>query len=108
MTEGPFLKKMIAFAIPIILSGLLQCFYNAADLIVIGQFKGEVAVAAVGSTGAITSLCVSLFLGLSVGAGVCVAHHIGAGEGDEVKKVLHTSVLLSLVLSTVVAVSGFI
>ena len=107
MTEGPFLKKMIAFAIPILVSGLLQCFYNAADLIVIGQFRGDVAVAAVGSTGSITSLCVSLFLGLSVGAGVCVAHHIGAGEGVEVKKVLHTSVLLAIILSTIVAVAGF-
>lgn len=107
MTEGPFLKKMIIFAIPIIISGLLQCFYNAADLIIIGQFRGDVTVAAVGSTGAITSLCVSLFLGLSVGAGVCVAHHIGAGEEHEVKKVLHTSVMLAAILSTVVAIAGF-
>ena len=80
MTEGPFLKKMIVFAIPILISGLLQCFYNAADLIVVGQFRGDVAVAAVGSTGALTGLCLSLFLGLSVGAGVCVSHHIGANE----------------------------
>ncbi len=108
MTEGPFLKKMIIFAIPIVLSGLLQCFYNAADLIVVGQFKGDIAVAAVGSTGSLTSLCLALFLGLSVGAGVCVAHHIGAEEPEEARKVLHTSVILSLVLSVVIAVIGFI
>ena len=108
MTEGPFLKKMIVFAIPIIISGLLQCFYNAADLVVVGQFRGDVAVAAVGSTGSITSLCVSLFLGLSVGAGVCVAHHIGAHEEEDARRVLHTSVLLALILSAVVAIFGFI
>ena len=107
MTEGPFLKKMLAFTIPILISGLLQCFYNAADLIVVGQFRGETAVAAVGSTGSLTSLCLSLFLGLSVGAGVCVSHHIGANEPKEARKVLHTSVILSVVLSVVIALAGF-
>ncbi len=107
MTEGPFLKKMVVFAIPILISGLLQCFYNAADLIVVGQFKGDLAVAAVGSTGALTGLALSLFLGLSVGAGVCVSHHIGANEPKEARKVLHTSVILSFFLSIVVAAVGF-
>lgn len=107
MTEGPFLKKMIVFAIPIIISGLLQCFYNAADLIVVGQFRGDLAVAAVGSTGSLNSLSLSLFLGLSVGAGVCVAHHIGAGEEEEAGKVLHTSIVLSVLLGIAVAVVGF-
>lgn len=108
MTEGPFLKKMVVFAIPILISGLLQCFYNAADLIVVGQFEGDIAVAAVGSTGSLTSLCLALFLGLSVGSGVCVSHHVGADEPGEARKVLHTSVILSALLSVVIAILGFI
>ena len=108
MTEGPFFKKMLLFAIPIVITGILQCFYNAADLVVVGQFRGDLAVAAVGSTGSLTNLIIGLFMGLSVGAGVCVAHHIGAKEPDEVKKVVHTSVLLSLICGIVIAVFGFI
>ena len=108
MTEGPFFKKMLLFAIPIVITGILQCFYNAADLVVVGQFRGDLAVAAVGSTGSLTNLIIGLFMGLSVGAGVCVAHHIGAKEPDEVKKVVHTSVLLSLICGIVIAVFGFV
>jgi len=106
MTEGPFFKKMLVFAIPIILTGLLQCLYNAADLVVVGQFRGDLAVAAVGSTGSLTNLIVGLFMGLSVGAGVCVAHHIGSKEPEEVQKVLHTSVVLSLICGIAIAVVG--
>ncbi|MBQ2385154.1 MAG: MATE family efflux transporter, partial [Clostridia bacterium] len=108
MTEGPFFKKMVVFAIPLIITGLLQCLYNAADLVVVGQYRGEIAVAAVGSTGALTNLVLGLFMGLSVGSGVCVAHHIGAKEPEEVKKVVHTSVLLSGIFGVVMAIFGFI
>ena len=107
MTEGPFFKKMLLFAIPIVITGILQCFYNAADLVVVGQFRGDLSVAAVGSTGSLTNLIIGLFMGLSVGAGVCVAHHVGAKEPEEVKKVVHTSVLLSLICGIVIAVFGF-
>ena len=108
MTEGPFLKKMILFAIPLVFTGLLQSFYNAADLVVIGQLRGDVAVAAVGSTGSLTNLIIGLFMGLSVGAGVLVAHYVGAKELEEVKKVLHTSIIVSIVLGLAVAIVGFL
>ena len=107
MTEGPFLKKMLLFAIPIIITGILQNLYNAADLVVVGQFRGDLAVAAVGSTGSLTNLIIGLLMGLSVGAGVSVAHHIGAKEPEEVKKVVHTSILLSLICGVVIAIVGF-
>ena len=107
MTEGPFLKKMIFFAIPLIFTGLLQSLYNAADLIVVGMFKGDTAVAAIGSTGALTNLIVGLFMGLSVGAGVLVAHYIGAKEIEDARKVLHSSVIVSAVLGVVIAAVGF-
>ena len=108
MTEGPFLKKIILFLIPLVLTGLLQTLYNAADLVVVGRFRGELALAAVGCTGALTNLIVGLFMGLSVGAGVLVAHAIGANDHERVEKVVHNSVLLSVVLGVIVAVVGFI
>ncbi|MBO5938543.1 MAG: MATE family efflux transporter [Clostridia bacterium] len=108
MTEGPFLKKIILFMIPLVLTGLLQTLYNAADLVVVGRFRGELALAAVGCTGSLTNLIVGLFMGLSVGAGVLVAHAIGAGEQNRVEKVVHNSVLLSGILGIFVAVVGVI
>lgn len=107
MTEGPFLKKIVLFLIPLVLTGLLQTLYNAADLVVVGRFRGELALAAVGCTGALTNLIVGLFMGLSVGAGVLVAHGIGANDRDRVQKVVHNSVLLAAVLGIVVASVGF-
>ena len=108
MTEGPFFKKIVKFSIPLIFTGLLQSFYNAADLIVVGKFEGDIALAAVGSTGSLTNLVVGLFMGLATGAGVCVAHHIGAKEQKEVSGVLHTSILLSVILGIIIAIGGFI
>ena len=108
MTEGPFLSKIIKFAIPLIFTGVLQSLYNAADLIVVGKFEGDIALAAVGSTGSLTNLVVGLFMGLATGAGVCVAHHIGANEQKEVSGVLHTSITLALILSVIISVFGFI
>lgn len=107
MTKGPFLKKIILFAIPLICTGVLQQLYNAADLIIVGMFDGQIALAAVGATGSLTNLVIGLFLGLSVGAGVAVAHHIGERREDEVQKVVHTSALLSFILGIVIAVIGY-
>ncbi len=102
MTEGPFLKKIIIFVIPLILTGLLQCFYNAADLAVIGQFRGELALAAVGSTGALTNLIVGLFMGLSAGVGVVVAYYMGAMRYKTVSRVVHNSILIAAILGVIV------
>lgn len=74
MLEGPLFPNIIRFTIPIILTSVLQLLFNAADLVVVGQFCGSVYVAAVGATGSITGLLVNFFIGLSVGAGVAVAH----------------------------------
>ena len=68
MLQGPLLPSIISYTIPIILTGLLQLLFNAADLVVVGRFCGSVSVAAVGATGAITNLIINLFMGFSVGA----------------------------------------
>ena len=108
MTKGSLLKKIIMFSLPLVLTGLLQCLYNAADLVVVGRFEGHLALAAVGSTGALNNLVVGVFMGLSVGAGVCAAQYIGAKDYDKVKKVVHTSVLTALILGVVVSVVAII
>lgn len=108
MTEGPLFKKILIFSLPLIFTGLLQCLYNAADLIVVGHFRGHIALAAVGSTGALNNLIVGLFMGISVGAGVCAAQYIGARENDKVEKVVHTSVLAALIMGVIVGAIGFV
>lgn len=107
MLEGPLLKNIILYTIPIILTSLLQLLFNAADLVVVGRFCGSISVAAVGATGSITNLIVNLFIGLSVGAGVSVAHGIGSRNDTAVHKTVHTAIpmaLLSGVFLTVVGV----
>ncbi len=94
VTEGPLLGKIIMYSIPLILTGILQLLYNAADTIVVGRWAsdGEAALAAVGSCGALINLIVQLFMGLSVGAGVCVAQSYGARRYDDVSRTVHTAV----------------
>ena len=91
MLEGPLFPGIVRYTIPIILTSLLQLLFNAADLVVVGRFCGSVSVAAVGSTGSITNLMVNFFIGLSVGAGVSVAHGIGSREDAVVHNTVHTA-----------------
>lgn len=97
MTEGPLLSKIILYAIPVVLTGVLQLLFNAADLVIVGRFCGSLSVAAVGATGSIINLIVNLFIGLSVGAGVMVAQGIGQGDGDTVHKTVHTAFPAALI-----------
>ena len=92
MTEGPLLKNIILYTIPIILTSVLQLLFNAADLVVVGRFCGSVSVAAVGATGSLINLIVNLFIGLSVGVGVSTAQAIGAGDHEKVHRIVHTAV----------------
>lgn len=112
LTEGALLPKIIMFTLPLIATAVLQLLFNTADTVVVGRWGGstpeecETALAAVGSCGALTNLIVNLFFGLSVGAGVCVAHDIGAKQYGEVSRVVHTSVLAALICGVVVTVFG--
>ena len=90
MTNGPLLGKIVRFAIPLALSGILQLLFNAADIVVVGQFVGPTALAAVGSTSAVINLIVNLFMGFSVGANVLAAQYYGAGRLNRVRDVVDT------------------
>ena len=97
MTSGPLLKKIIVFTIPILLSGVLQLLFNAADIIVVGNFAGDNAMAAVGSTASLVSLMTNLFIGISAGANVAVANFYGSKDDEAVQETVHPSVILSVV-----------
>lgn len=96
LTEGPLFKQTVAFTVPILLSGLLQLCFNAADMIVVGRFASAQSLAAVGSTGSLCNLIVTIFMGLSVGANVIVANHFGAKDRKGVSRAAHTAVTVSL------------
>lgn len=106
MLNGPLFGNIVRFTIPIILSSILQLLFNAADLVVVGQFCGSVSVAAVGSTASLCSLIVNLFVGLSVGAGVCVAQAVGSGDGDRQSKTVHTAIPVAIIGGVVLTVVG--
>ena len=106
MTNGPLLGKIVRFAIPLALSGVLQLLFNAADIVVVGRFAGSQALAAVGSTGALINLIVTLFMGLSVGTNVLVAQYYGAGNKKDLSETVHTSILASLVFGVVLIAVG--
>lgn len=110
MTEGPLFGKLFMFALPIMLTGILQLFFNAADIAVVGRYaeNGDIAVGAVGACGALINLIVNTAMGLSVGVGVSVAHDIGSGDHERLQRVVHTAVSFSAVVGVVVAVLGFV
>ncbi|RRD93625.1 MATE family efflux transporter [Clostridiales bacterium COT073_COT-073] len=97
MLNGPLAGKILMFSLPIMLSGILQLLFNAADVMVVGKWAGRLALAAVGSNGALVNLLTNLFMGLSVGTSVQVSTNYGAGRKEDVSKIVHTSVLLSII-----------
>lgn len=108
MINGPLFTKILIFALPLILSSLLQLLFNAADIMVVGSFSGEEALAAVGSTGPIVNLLTNLFIGLSVGANVLFARYLGSEQKKEAREALHTALLLSMVSGCFLALIGFL
>ena len=108
MTKGPFLKKILRFSLPLVLTGLLQMIYNTADVIVVGRFAGGTALAAVGATGSLVNLILNIFLGLSMGSGVMTAKYIGARDESSVKRCVHSAMLLSILSGIFVAIFGFV
>lgn len=95
MTSGPLLGKILLFALPLIASNIMQLLFNAADVIIVGRFVGNHALAAVGSTTALINLLTNLFIGLSIGTNVMIAKYSGGGNKKDIREIVHTSVLFS-------------
>lgn len=97
LTTGAIAPKVVQYAVPVMLSGILQLLFNAADVVVIGNFAGADSMAALGPTGSLINLMINLFIGLSVGTNVVVANYYGAGKERDVSQTVHTSVMISLI-----------
>ncbi len=104
--ERSLTGQIIRYIVPLMLTGILQLLYNAADNVVVGRFDGSNALAAVGSTGALVNLILNVFMGLSVGTAVAVAHDYGANDHEGVQKTVHTSILISIFCGVIVGVFG--
>ena len=108
MCNGPLFSKILTFSIPLILSGILQLLFNAADMVVAGRFAGSVALGAVGATSSLINLLINVFVGMSVGTNVLVAHFYGANRQEELGQTVHTSIGLSLISGVILGVGGYV
>lgn len=107
-TKGAMIKPLLLFALPLMLSGMLQLFYNAADIIVVGRFAGKESLAAVGATSSLINLLTNAFLGLSVGANVLISKGFGINDKSLIERTVHTAVALSLLGGVIFGVIGFV
>lgn len=106
MCSGPIFKNIVLYTLPIIFTGVLQLLFNAADLIIVGQFRGSDSIAAVGATSAIINLIINLFIGLSVGVSVTVAQGIGGGKDEDVQKTIHTAIPTAIISGIILTIIG--
>ena len=108
LCEGSILSKLLLFALPLIASSMLQLFFNAADVVVVGRFAGKNSLAAVGSNGSIINLLTNAFMGLSIGANVLVARYFAANKEQKLRKTVHTAITISVVCGIMMAVVGIV
>ena len=106
MTEGVIWKEILFFAIPLILGNLFQQLYNTVDSIIVGNYVGSNALAAVGSSGAIINLLIGFCIGASTGAGVVISQFYGAKNTEGVRKAVHTTMAIALVAGVLLTVIG--
>ena len=108
MTTGAIFPKLVKFAVPLILSSVLQLLFNAADIVVVGRYAGDNSLAAVGSTSSLVNLLVNFFIGLGVGCNVVAANFLGAGKKQELNRTVHTTMVLSVIGGVFLTLVGII
>lgn len=108
LTEGVIWKKIIGFALPVFLGNLFQQMYNMADSLIVGNFIGSDALAAVSSSGSVIFLLVGFFNGISVGAGVVIARYFGARELDNMERAIHTTVAFGITAGIIMTLVGIL
>ena len=106
MTHGGMFRKILLFALPLAASSIIQQLYNSIDVAVVGRFASSEALAAVGSNGAIINLLINIFIGLSVGANVLIAHHIGQKNDGAIKQAISTSMVVAVLSGVLVMFVG--
>ena len=108
MTEGPIWKKIITFALPLFLGNLFQQLYNTADSLIVGNFLGSDALAAVSSSGSLIFLMVGFFNGIAMGAGVVIARYYGAQKIEHVQRAIHTDIAFGLICGVLLTIIGLL
>lgn len=108
MCSGSILKKMLLFSLPLMLSSILQLLFNAADIVVVGKFSGDNALAAVGSNTALINLLTNLFVGFSIGANVTAARYYGAKCNEDLEETVHTAIAMSFVSGLLLMIVGIL
>ena len=108
MTQGTIWKQMVVFALPIFFSNLFQQLYNAADSLIVGNFLGSEALAAVSSSGNLIFMMIGLFNGIALGAGVVISRYFGAQDHENLRIAIHTDVAFGLIMSVVLTVLGVV
>lgn len=108
LTKGSIVKAIILFSVPLLIGNLFQQLYNAVDSYVVGNYVGKVALAAVGASTPIINMLIGFFMGISTGAGVVIAQFFGAGDLSKMKKAIHNSIALTLVIGVVLTVVGLV
>lgn len=108
MCSGKIMTKLVSFSMPLMLSGMLQLLFNAVDIVVVGKFSGNEALAAVGSTTALINLMINLFIGISLGASVMAGHFYSAQKEKEMSETVHTAILFALLSGIFMAILGLI
>lgn len=108
MCSGSVFQKMLLFAVPLMCSSILQLLFNAADIVVVGRFAGDNALAAVGSNSSLINLLTNVFVGLSIGTNVLTAQYYGGKKEKDLKETVHTSVLLSICSGIILTVIGIL
>lgn len=108
MVNGPLFLSIWKFTVPFMLTGLLQIFYNAADVMVVGRYAGQEALAGVGTTGSLSTLILNFIIGLSVGVSVTLGQALGAKDHDGAQKIVHTAMLICFLGGAIVSVIGIV
>ena len=108
MTTGAILPKLLVTTLPLMASSVLQLLFNAADVVVVGNFASEHSLAAVGSTGALVNLITNLFIGLSIGANSLASFYFGARDAKNLSKTAHNAILLSVLGGAALTVIGVV
>ena len=107
MVNGPLVQNIWRFAVPLMLTNFLQMLFNAADTVIVGRFAGQHALAAVGATGSLCFLLISMFNGLSIGSNVLIARFIGAKEEKNIEKAVHTAITMATFSGLILMVLGY-
>ena len=106
MCNGTLMDKLIVFAVPLMISGVLQLMFNAVDIIVVGQYSGSQSLAAVGSTTALINIFTNLFIGISMGVNVLAARFYAAGQDQQMSETVHTAILVALISGVIMTFVG--